>query len=85
MSATVIALKPEDAASMPAPESKSGSTPPPVAEATPVAGETRQRIMSTLRSITLAILPPMMGLAFFILIWVGISLVAPALPGPAKT
>lgn len=27
----------------------------------------------------------MMGLAFFILIWVGISLVAPALPGPAKT
>lgn len=85
MSATVVALKPEDAASIPATESKSGSTPPPVAEATPVAGETRQRIMSTLRAITLAILPPMMGLAFFILIWVGISLVAPALPGPAKT
>lgn len=85
MSATVLALKPEDAESIPATKSKSGSTPPPVAEATPVAGETRQRIMSTLRAITLAILPPMMGLAFFILIWVGISLVAPALPGPAKT
>jgi nitrate/nitrite transport system permease protein len=66
-------------------ESKSGSTPPPVAEATPVAGEKRQRIMNILRSITLAVLPPMLGLAFFILIWVGISLVAPALPGPAKT
>jgi nitrate/nitrite transport system permease protein len=85
MSATVVALKPEAAEDIPATESKSGSTPPPVAEATPVAGEKRQRIMNILRSITLAVLPPMMGLAFFILIWVGISMVAPALPGPAKT
>jgi nitrate/nitrite transport system permease protein len=85
MSATVVALKPEATEAVPATESKSGSTPPPVAEATPVAGEKRQRIMNILRSITLAVLPPMLGLAFFILIWVGISLVAPALPGPAKT
>jgi len=85
MSATVVALKPEAVEDAPATESKSGSTPPPVAEATPVAGEKRQRIMSTLRSITLAVLPPMVGLAFFILIWVGISMMAPALPGPAKT
>jgi len=85
MSATVVALKPEAAEDVPAPESKSGSTPPPAAEATPVAGEKRQRIMSTLRSITLAVLPPMMGLALFILVWVGISMAAPALPGPAKT
>ena len=84
MSATVVALKPE-AADVPATESKSGPTPLPMAEITPVAGETHQRIMSILRSITLAVLPPMMGLAFFILIWVGISMVAPALPGPAKT
>ena len=41
--------------------------------------------MNILRSITLAVLPPIVGLAFFILIWVGISMVAPALPGPAKT
>ncbi|HSI23587.1 MAG TPA: nitrate ABC transporter permease [Methylophilaceae bacterium] len=85
MSATVVALKPEAAEDVPATESKSGSTPPPVAEATPVARETRQRIMNILRSITLAVLPPIVGLAFFILIWVGISMVAPALPGPAKT
>ncbi|HSI95921.1 MAG: nitrate ABC transporter permease [Methylophilaceae bacterium] len=85
MSATVVALKPEATEAVPVTESKSGSTPPPVAEATPVAGEKRQRIMNILRSITLAVLPPMLGLAFFILIWVGISLVAPALPGPAKT
>jgi len=84
MSATIVAIKPE--AAEPAPSA--GGAPqslPVVVEAAPVVGEKRQRMMNILRSITLAVLPPMMGLAMFILIWVGISLVAPALPGPAKT
>ncbi|OAJ70492.1 nitrate ABC transporter, permease protein [Methylobacillus sp. MM3] len=85
MSATVVALKPEAAEPVVAAESKTAALPSSKAEAAPVAGKTLQRIMNVLRSITLAVLPPIVGLAFFILIWVGISMVAPALPGPAKT
>ena len=85
MSATVVALKPEAAEPVVAAESKTVALPSSKAEAAPVAGKTLQRIMNVLRSITLAVLPPIVGLAFFILIWVGISMVAPALPGPAKT
>jgi len=85
MSATIVALKPEAAEPVVAAESKTVAPPSSKAETAPVAGKARQRIMNILRSITLAVLPPIVGLAFFILIWVGISMVAPALPGPAKT
>jgi nitrate/nitrite transport system permease protein len=85
MSATVVALKPEAAEPMPAAAGKSELTPPSRAEALPESGETGTRIMSNLRTITLAVLPPLIGLALFGLIWVGISMISPALPGPAKT
>jgi nitrate/nitrite transport system permease protein len=85
MSATVVALKPEAAEQAAVASGKTESMPPPPAEITPVAGETRQRMMSTLRNIILAVLPPMMGLALFLLIWVGISMLSPSLPGPSKT
>lgn len=85
MSATVVALKPEAAEQVAAAPAKSELSPPPAAEAIPVAGETRTRIMSSLRSITLAVIPPLVGLALFGLIWVGISMISPSLPGPAKT
>jgi nitrate/nitrite transport system permease protein len=85
MSATVVALKPEAAEPIPAAAGKSELTPPPRAEALPESGETGTRIMSNLRIITLAVLPPLIGLALFGLIWVGISMISPALPGPAKT
>jgi nitrate/nitrite transport system permease protein len=83
MSATVVALKPETAG--PATAGKTEPTPPPDAEAIPVTGEKLQQIMSTLRTIVLAVLPPMLGLMLFGLTWVGISMISPALPGPAKT
>lgn len=86
MSATVVALKPEAAEQPVAASGKTGSTPPPPAEVIPtVTGETRQRIMNTLRTVVLTALPPLVGLALFGLIWIGISMVSPSLPGPAKT
>lgn len=85
MSATVVALKPEAAEQAAVASGKTEPTPPLPAEITPVAGETRQRMMNTLRNIILAVLPPMMGLALFLLIWVGISMLSPSLPGPSKT
>ena len=85
MSATVVAFKAETAATAP-PAAQSAAPVPPVAvAAAPVAAEKGLRIMNNLRSFTLAVLPPLIGLALFLLAWVGISMLAPALPGPAKT
>ncbi len=68
-------------------------TPTPAVEVpAPVQGETRSapppnsgRWMELVRSFVLSIVPPLMGLGVFLLIWVWISQLAPALPGPAKT
>jgi nitrate/nitrite transport system permease protein len=85
MSAAVVALKLEAAEQAPAVESKSVATSPSTAAvAVPVEGKT-STIMSLLRNITLAVLPPLAGLALFILIWVGISIMSQSLPGPGKT
>jgi nitrate/nitrite transport system permease protein len=85
MSATVVALKPEAAEPVTATPGPTLSTPPPVAETLPASGETRTRIMSSLRTAINAVLPPLMGLALFGLIWIGISMLSPSLPGPSKT
>jgi nitrate/nitrite transport system permease protein len=45
----------------------------------------QNRIFAMLQRFTLAVLPPILGLFIFMLIWVGISKISPNLPGPSVT
>ncbi len=64
-------------------ETEAATQPVPV-DKTAVA-ENAARWVEPMRSFVLAVVPPLMGLGVFLLIWVWISQLAPALPGPGKT
>jgi len=85
MSANVIALKmdntaPEATLSAPSPQPS-----PSEDSGKPAVSEKVSRWVEGLRSFVLAVAPPLLGLGVFLLLWVWISQLAPALPGPAKT
>ncbi len=86
MSANVIALKVEEGTT-PQMEALPQATmlPQQEEEGRPFASEKLASFLEATRSFVLTVVPPLMGLGVFVLIWAWISQVAPALPGPAKT
>jgi nitrate/nitrite transport system permease protein len=88
MMSNVVALKLTEATESPVPAGNNMTSVPaakPTAPASPESKGGQHQMLQTLRSFILAVLPPLLGMALFLLAWVGISQVAPALPGPAKT
>ena len=83
MQANVIPLKMEAAPLAATPTDAPTVTPRPTLP--PSLPEPPSRRAELLRSVVLTALPPLLGLAVFVLAWVWISQLAPALPGPAKT
>jgi nitrate/nitrite transport system permease protein len=80
----VVALKPMETTEAPAPAGHN-MTAPAVKPAVPENKGEQQKMLQTLRNFILVALPPLLGFALFVLVWVGISRIAPALPGPEKT
>lgn len=89
MSATVVAIKPDlpMAQGEATPQAEVKASKQQAKPSAPMQREEKQqnRIFAMLQRFTLAVLPPILGLFIFMLIWVGISKISPNLPGPSVT